>query len=66
MVHLVVGPAEDKMKLIPSNPPFDLAFIDADKAGNTVYFQEAKRLVRSGGVIIGRLKQLRSMQTDTF
>lgn len=53
MVDIIVGPAEDKIKLIPSDPPFDLAFIDADKAGNTAYFQEAKRLVRPGGVIIG-------------
>ena len=31
---------------------FDLAFIDADKQSNVEYFLHAKRLVRSGGVII--------------
>jgi len=32
--------------------PFDLVFIDADKPSNLIYFTEAKRLVRPGGVII--------------
>jgi len=29
-----------------------MAFIDADKKSNSAYFREAKRLVRSGGVIV--------------
>jgi predicted O-methyltransferase YrrM len=34
------------------SPPFDLAFIDANKEASLEYYMEAKRLVRSGGVII--------------
>jgi len=33
-------------------PPFDFVFIDADKASTLLYFKEAKRLVRKGGVIV--------------
>ncbi|KAF9016271.1 S-adenosyl-L-methionine-dependent methyltransferase [Hymenopellis radicata] len=50
-VKVVVGPAERTMKELPSSPKFDLAFIDADKESNLEYFREAKRIVRSGGVI---------------
>ena len=40
------------MKLHPEEP-FDLVFIDADKRlANALYFAEAKRLVRKGGVIV--------------
>jgi len=34
------------------SPPFDLAFIDANKEASLEYYLEAKRLVRSGGVIV--------------
>ena len=41
------------METLPSlSPPFDLAFIDANKEASLEYYVEAKRLVRSGGVII--------------
>ncbi|KAK1228122.1 hypothetical protein PQX77_008857 [Marasmius sp. AFHP31] len=39
-------------KLEPEPQPFDLAFIDADKGQFTTYYTEAKRLLRSGGVIL--------------
>lgn len=51
-VSLLVGPAEEMLKRLRSDEPFDLAFIDADKANIGVYFKEAKRLVRKGGVIV--------------
>lgn len=40
------------MKKLEPNPPFDFIFIDADKPSNTIYFAEAKRLVKKGGVIV--------------
>ncbi|KAF5348030.1 hypothetical protein D9758_010052 [Tetrapyrgos nigripes] len=49
---VVVGPAHDSMVNMKPEVPFDLIFIDADKPSNTKYFKEAKRLVKSGGVII--------------
>ncbi|KAF8065054.1 O-methyltransferase-domain-containing protein [Lyophyllum atratum] len=51
-VEVIVGPAVESLARIPSEPPFDLVFIDADKPSNARYFTEAKRLVRERGVII--------------
>ncbi|KAJ2922919.1 hypothetical protein H1R20_g14183, partial [Candolleomyces eurysporus] len=51
-VDVIVGPAADTIKTLEPNPPYDLAFIDADKEGNLAYFTESKRLLRKGGVII--------------
>ncbi|KAK0205412.1 O-methyltransferase family 3 protein [Desarmillaria ectypa] len=50
-VKIVVGPALESLAKAPSEPKFDLAFIDADKASISQYFTEAKRLVRPGGII---------------
>lgn len=49
-VELRVGPARDTLSGLA--PPFDLAFVDADKASGAEYFRECVRLVRSGGVIV--------------
>ncbi|TFK29492.1 S-adenosyl-L-methionine-dependent methyltransferase [Coprinopsis marcescibilis] len=51
-VQVIVGLAAESLKTLSADPPFDFAFIDADKTGNATYFAEAKRLVRKGGVII--------------
>ncbi|KAK1227572.1 hypothetical protein PQX77_009422 [Marasmius sp. AFHP31] len=52
-VKIIVGPAHESLaKLKPDPQPFDLAFIDADTSHFTTYYTEAKRLLRSGGVII--------------
>ncbi|KAI0807103.1 S-adenosyl-L-methionine-dependent methyltransferase [Fomes fomentarius] len=51
-VKIVLGPAADSLAKVPSEPKFDLAFIDADKPSNLTYLLEAERLVRKGGVII--------------
>ncbi|KAK7007587.1 O-methyltransferase-domain-containing protein [Favolaschia claudopus] len=51
-IKVIVGPAHQSMKDLPSAKPFDLVFIDADKQNNTNYFIEGKRLVRKSGVII--------------
>ena len=49
-----VGPAADSLaRLAGTDPsPFDLVFIDADKAANAVYFDYAVRLGHPGTVII--------------
>ncbi|KAF8890326.1 O-methyltransferase-domain-containing protein [Mucidula mucida] len=51
-VKFIVGPALASLKEIPTSTKFDLAFIDADWESIAEYFQEAKRIVKSGGVII--------------
>ena len=54
-VTIVIGRAAESITKLSS---FDLVFIDADKASNSIYFSEAKRLVRKGGVIVGLLSLL--------
>ncbi|TBU50690.1 S-adenosyl-L-methionine-dependent methyltransferase [Dichomitus squalens] len=51
-VKIVLGPAIDTLKKIPTESQYDLAFIDADKESNLDYVLEAERLVRKGGIII--------------
>ncbi|KAG9042027.1 hypothetical protein FS837_011438 [Tulasnella sp. UAMH 9824] len=51
-VKVVVGPAAESLPKIDGDGTFDLAFIDADKENNLEYFKQAKRLVRTKGVII--------------
>jgi len=51
-VEIIVGEAANTVVNLKPDPPFDLVFIDADKPNNTLYFRNAKRLVRKGGVII--------------
>ncbi|KAI0721695.1 S-adenosyl-L-methionine-dependent methyltransferase [Cerioporus squamosus] len=51
-VKIVLGPAAESLKKLPSEPKWDLVFIDADKPSNLTYLLEAERLVRKGGVII--------------
>ncbi|KAF9484073.1 O-methyltransferase family 3 protein [Pholiota conissans] len=55
LVDVIEGPAAETLPTIQPKDDselFDLAFIDADKENNVIYFEEAKRLVRRGGVII--------------
>lgn len=51
-VRVITGPASATLQTLPDNPKYDMVFIDADKPSNVTYFTEAKRLVRSGGVIV--------------
>lgn len=50
LVEVRVGPALDTLPGLDG--PFDLAFIDADKASNVEYFQHALRLSRPGSMIV--------------
>jgi predicted O-methyltransferase YrrM len=49
-----VGPAADTLGALDAavDGPFDLTFIDADKASNATYFEQALRLSRPGSMII--------------
>ncbi|MBC8092535.1 MAG: O-methyltransferase [Pseudonocardia sp.] len=49
-VDVRVGPAIDTLAGLDG--PFDLTFIDADKASNAEYFAHALRMSRPGGVIV--------------
>jgi len=51
-VEVILGPAIASLENLHPEEQFDLAFIDADKESDLVYFTHAKRLLRSGGVIV--------------
>ncbi|WP_219416122.1 O-methyltransferase [Pseudonocardia nigra] len=50
VVDIRVGPALDTLPALEG--PFDLAFIDADKASNAEYFAHALRMSRPGSLIV--------------
>ena len=51
-IELRLGPALDSLRALPSEPAFDLAFIDADKTGYAAYVEEILPRLRTGGVIL--------------
>jgi len=51
-IELVLGDASRSIRALPAEPTFDLAFIDADKAGYPVYVREAVPRLRPGGIAI--------------
>ncbi|MEZ4846798.1 MAG: class I SAM-dependent methyltransferase [Bdellovibrionota bacterium] len=49
-IHLKVGSALDTLETLKG--PFDVAFIDADKANYSAYYEKCMELVRPGGSIL--------------
>ncbi|WP_189311257.1 O-methyltransferase [Streptomyces brasiliensis] len=73
VVEVRVGPALESLpKLADENPaPFDLVFVDADKANNPHYLEWALRLTRAGSLIVvdnvvrgGRVVDSESIEPD--
>ncbi|MFC9911030.1 O-methyltransferase [Streptomyces sp. NPDC127197] len=73
LVEVRVGPALESLpQLADENPPpFDLVFIDADKANNAHYVEWALKLTRAGSLIIvdnvvrgGRVTDAASTEPD--
>ena len=50
-IELIFGPALQSLKAIPDDSR-DFVFIDADKPSYGVYFDEALRILKAGGVIL--------------
>jgi caffeoyl-CoA O-methyltransferase len=50
-IELRLGPAADSLRALPDAPQFDLAFIDADKQGYPVYWDEVVRRLRPNGLV---------------
>jgi caffeoyl-CoA O-methyltransferase len=50
-IELRLGPAADTLRSLPTQPQFDLAFIDADKGGYPVYYDEILQRLHPGGLI---------------
>jgi len=51
-IDLRLGPALASLTALAKNPPFDLAFIDADKTQYDTYYERVLPLVRTGGLIL--------------
>ncbi|HXK24722.1 MAG TPA: O-methyltransferase [Myxococcota bacterium] len=51
-IDLRLGPGADSLRALPAEPVFDLGFIDADKPGYPVYYEEILARLRPGGVIL--------------
>jgi caffeoyl-CoA O-methyltransferase len=49
-IHLKLGPGSETVKTLKA--PFDLVFIDADKAGYRGYWDASLPLVRKGGLVV--------------
>ncbi|MFF4127612.1 O-methyltransferase [Microbispora rosea] len=50
-IELRLGPAADTLRAMPAGESIDFAFIDADKPGYPVYYEEILPRLRPGGLI---------------
>lgn len=51
-IELRIAPAAETLRALSDAGEWDLVFIDADKPGYPVYYEEALRLLRPGGAIL--------------
>jgi len=51
-IDLRIAPARETLESLADEPPFDFAFIDADKTGYTHYYEALLERVRPGGLIL--------------
>ena len=51
-IELRIGPADERLKELPTEPHLDLVFLDADKTGYPAYWNELVPRVREGGLIL--------------
>lgn len=51
-IELRLGPAAETLRSLPDEPAFDIGFIDADKTGYAVYYDEILPRLRPGGLLL--------------
>ena len=51
-IELRLAPAEQTLRALPTDPVIDFAFVDADKVGYPVYYEELVSRLRPGGLIV--------------
>jgi len=51
-IELSIAPAAETLRALPARELFDLAFIDADKPGYPVYYEEILARLRPNGLIL--------------
>jgi caffeoyl-CoA O-methyltransferase len=66
-IELRLGPGLDTLRALPAEPAFDLAFVDADKAGYAGYVAELHPRMADGGVVLldNTLRQGRVLAPET-
>ncbi|MGI8446414.1 MAG: O-methyltransferase, partial [Streptosporangiaceae bacterium] len=52
VIELRLGPGAETLRSLPEDASLDLAFIDADKTGYAVYWDEIVPRTRPGGIIL--------------
>ena len=52
LIDLRIAPAIETLATLPTDQPFDLVFIDADKGGYQSYVDAAAPLMRPGGLLL--------------
>jgi caffeoyl-CoA O-methyltransferase len=52
LIELRLGPGVDSLRALPEDPLYDLGFIDADKGGYPLYYEEILKRLRPNGVIL--------------
>ncbi|WP_308249688.1 DUF2218 domain-containing protein [Sphaerisporangium fuscum] len=51
-IDLRIGPAVETLRALPDERDLDFAFVDADKIGYPVYYEEIVRRLRPGGLVV--------------
>jgi caffeoyl-CoA O-methyltransferase len=51
-IDLRIGPALDTLRSLPADEQFDLAFVDADQAAYSDYYEELLPRIRAGGLLL--------------
>jgi caffeoyl-CoA O-methyltransferase len=51
-IELRIAPALETLRGLEASDPFDFCFIDADKESYPAYYEEALRLLRTGGLVM--------------
>jgi caffeoyl-CoA O-methyltransferase len=51
-IELRLAPAEETLRALPTDPVIDFAFVDADKVGYPVYYEQLVSRLRPGGLIV--------------
>ena len=51
-IELRLAPAEQTLRALPTDPVIDFAFVDADKVGYPVYYEQLVTRLRPGGLIV--------------
>ena len=66
-IELRLGDAHESLRVVPAEPTFDLAFVDADKSGYADYVEQLHSRMRDNGVVLldNTLRHGRALAPET-